>query len=101
MMSAIDADPRSMVVVGRPTTTKTRVVARVQQLVRVDEEEDADLEGEEVQKLLGAVKAAVSIADAVVLEDYNKGVLVPLVFFFNDAATTEIYTLSLHDALPI
>ena len=31
-------------------------------------------------------------------------VLVPvdfLFFFFNDTATTEIYTLSLHDALPI
>ena len=28
-----------------------------------------------------------------------KGVL--FVFFFNDTATTEIYTLSLHDALPI
>src|SRR5258708_22281487 len=29
--------------------------------------------------------------------------LVPLysIFFFNDTATTEIYTLSLHDALPI
>src|SRR6266536_4731541 len=26
---------------------------------------------------------------------------VPLSFFFNDPATTEIYTLSLHDALPI
>src|SRR5688572_11986004 len=25
----------------------------------------------------------------------------PVHFFFNDAATTEIYTLSLHDALPI
>src|SRR2546429_6526898 len=25
----------------------------------------------------------------------------PLIFFFNDTATTEIYTLSLHDALPI
>src|SRR6267142_4629966 len=25
----------------------------------------------------------------------------PPVFFFNDTATTEIYTLSLHDALPI
>src|SRR5258708_36282440 len=24
-----------------------------------------------------------------------------IVFFFNDTATTEIYTLSLHDALPI
>src|SRR3712207_9475014 len=33
------------------------------------------------------------------------GVLIPVmtcvVFFFNDTATTEIYTLSLHDALPI
>src|SRR3712207_8896545 len=27
--------------------------------------------------------------------------LVPSAFFFNDTATTEIYTLSLHDALPI
>src|SRR5258705_1040792 len=27
--------------------------------------------------------------------------LVYLFFFFNDTATTEIYTLSLHDALPI
>ena len=26
---------------------------------------------------------------------------VVVVFFFNDTATTEIYTLSLHDALPI
>src|SRR5258708_11203007 len=27
--------------------------------------------------------------------------LIPFFFFFNDTATTEIYTLSLHDALPI
>src|SRR3712207_7532926 len=27
--------------------------------------------------------------------------MVPIFFFFNDTATTEIYTLSLHDALPI
>src|SRR6266480_2551992 len=27
--------------------------------------------------------------------------LFPYLFFFNDTATTEIYTLSLHDALPI
>src|SRR5256885_3557686 len=27
--------------------------------------------------------------------------LIRLFFFFNDTATTEIYTLSLHDALPI
>src|SRR2546429_3794667 len=27
--------------------------------------------------------------------------VIPIFFFFNDTATTEIYTLSLHDALPI
>src|SRR2546426_3160649 len=27
--------------------------------------------------------------------------MLPYLFFFNDTATTEIYTLSLHDALPI
>src|SRR5258706_602095 len=30
-----------------------------------------------------------------------RGEQLPSVFFFNDTATTEIYTLSLHDALPI
>src|SRR5258706_539245 len=29
------------------------------------------------------------------------GMFVARFFFFNDSATTEIYTLSLHDALPI
>src|SRR5256885_7042318 len=31
----------------------------------------------------------------------SSGTLFPFFFFFNDTATTEIYTLSLHDALPI
>src|SRR3712207_9259314 len=31
----------------------------------------------------------------------SRGVCAILIFFFNDTATTEIYTLSLHDALPI
>src|SRR6266403_1772236 len=31
----------------------------------------------------------------------KSGILRRQVFFFNDTATTEIYTLSLHDALPI
>jgi D-glycero-beta-D-manno-heptose-7-phosphate kinase len=76
MLESIEADPSSLVTVNRPTTTKTRIVARSQQLVRVDEEEDVDLEGGEVERLLRAVHAAVDSADAVVLEDYNKGVLV-------------------------
>src|ERR1035437_7172960 len=33
--------------------------------------------------------------------DLRRGRVQRLLFFFNDTATTEIYTLSLHDALPI
>jgi len=79
MLTAIDAETASLVTVERPTTTKTRIVARSQQVVRVDEEEDADLDGQEVARLLGVVTAAVADADALVFEDYNKGVLVPRV----------------------
>src|SRR5690242_21354540 len=32
---------------------------------------------------------------------HTPSLLLRLFFFFNDTATTEIYTLSLHDALPI
>jgi rfaE bifunctional protein kinase chain/domain len=77
MLRALPTDPRSLCVVARPTTTKTRVVARAQQVVRFDEEEDADITGAEIDGLLDVVTRAVAAADAVVLEDYNKGVLVP------------------------
>src|SRR6266480_2681156 len=32
---------------------------------------------------------------------FSASIVVFIFFFFNDTATTEIYTLSLHDALPI
>src|SRR5512141_2889883 len=79
MLESVNAVTRSLVPVGRPTTTKTRVLARSQQLVRYDEEDDSDLEGEEIDRLLEALHTAISEADALVLEDYNKGVLVPAV----------------------
>ncbi|HRN53782.1 MAG TPA: PfkB family carbohydrate kinase [Gemmatimonadaceae bacterium] len=79
MLAAQGAEPRGLVDCDRPTTTKTRVVARNQQVVRVDEEVDADLSGDEVTRVLDAVARAVAGADALILEDYNKGVLVPQV----------------------
>src|SRR2546426_12502332 len=36
-----------------------------------------------------------------ILCSFYSGVFLFSFFFFNDTATTEIYTLSLHDALPI
>src|SRR5512145_3550480 len=44
MLGALGADARGLITTARPTTTKTRVVARGQQVVRVDEEVDSDLE---------------------------------------------------------
>ena len=76
MLHALGADSRGLITTERPTTTKTRVVARGQQVVRVDEEVDNDLEGTEVAALFAAVDLAVAEADALILEDYNKGVLI-------------------------
>ena len=76
MLAALGADARGLVCADRSTTTKTRIVARGQQVVRVDEEVDADLDGDEIAMLHAAVDRAVADADALILEDYNKGVLV-------------------------
>jgi len=77
MLRDIRSESRSVVTVGRRTTTKTRVLARSQQVVRFDEEEDADITGDEVASLIDAALRAIDNADAVVFEDYNKGVLTP------------------------
>jgi rfaE bifunctional protein kinase chain/domain len=69
----------TLVEVARTTTTKTRLVARSQQLLRFDEEEDADLGPDDVERVIASLTDALASADAVILEDYNKGVLVPAV----------------------
>src|SRR4051812_18080674 len=66
MLEAVDIGTRDLVEVVRPTTTKTRVIARAQQVVRVDEEEDADLGGSEVDRLVEGARAAIEEADALV-----------------------------------
>lgn len=79
MLDEIKADGRGLIRSARPTTTKTRIVARAQQVVRFDEEDDGDLSRSEVQHLLDALLPLIGRAHALVLEDYNKGVLVPKV----------------------
>jgi len=63
----------------RPTTVKTRILARRQQVVRVDRETEEDASLELASQLARAVHASVQGCDVVVAEDYNKGVLVPAV----------------------
>jgi len=65
--------------IERPTTTKTRVMARQQQVVRFDLERVDDLPAPLAQELLDQLRESVRNADVLVLEDYNKGVLSPAV----------------------
>ena len=78
-------DEGVIVVPARPTTSKTRVIARNQQLVRIDEEDSALLDGDAHGDILHRLRQQVKPADAVLLEDYNKGVLTPEVI--HDAIT--------------
>ncbi|HET9986648.1 MAG TPA: D-glycero-beta-D-manno-heptose-7-phosphate kinase [Longimicrobiales bacterium] len=64
---------------GRPTTVKTRVMARHHQVARYDRELDDDVGGDCVAALVAEIERLVPAVDAIVLEDYNKGVLVPAV----------------------
>lgn len=60
----------------RMTTVKTRVVGNKQQLLRVDQEQTSDLNQEEENELLLKIeKIVLSGIDALIFEDYNKGVL--------------------------
>ncbi|HWP71822.1 MAG TPA: D-glycero-beta-D-manno-heptose-7-phosphate kinase [Gemmatimonadaceae bacterium] len=89
MLEAIGADSSSVITTRRPTTSKTRVVARAQQMLRFDEEDDGDLPGRDVQRLLDTLLPLLAKADALVLEDYNKGVLVPAVITAAIEAATQ------------
>ena len=58
---------------SRPTTHKTRLVARGQQIVRIDQESRAPLDANVRATLAARATAAVADADACILSDYAKG----------------------------
>ncbi len=62
---------------GRPTTTKTRIVALHQQIVRVDEEETAAIADATAARVLAALEERLPHAAAIVVSDYAKGLLTP------------------------
>ena len=62
---------------ARPTTTKTRVVAHSQQMVRIDSEQRHSIDGAQEAALLAWVEACLPMVGACVLSDYDKGVISP------------------------
>jgi D-beta-D-heptose 7-phosphate kinase/D-beta-D-heptose 1-phosphate adenosyltransferase len=60
---------------GRPTTRKTRCIANVQHVLRVDREVDAAYEASVEAEMLAHLRRLLEAADIVLLSDYGKGVL--------------------------
>ena len=60
---------------ARPTTHKLRIVARTQQIVRVDVESRAPMGAASEEELSSAIAAATAQAHALVISDYAKGVV--------------------------
>lgn len=58
-----------------PTTVKTRVIARTQQVVRVDKEKREKLAGADLAAAMEAIARTVPAVDAVIVEDYGKGMI--------------------------
>ena len=79
-LTATGVEPSGLVVDrSRPTTTKTRVIAHAQQVVRTDLEDRAPLPPAVEAELLDWVRHRLPEADAVVISDYRKGVVSPAV----------------------
>src|SRR5512133_1259560 len=49
-----------LTIAGRPTTSKTRIVARGQQIVRIDDEVDSLVDGQDLTRLVGAARDALA-----------------------------------------
>jgi D-glycero-beta-D-manno-heptose-7-phosphate kinase len=62
---------------SRPTTIKTRIIAQNQMVVRADREHRTPVVGEAEGRIISAVKTAIENAHALVVSDYDKGVVTP------------------------
>lgn len=76
MVKDMGFDQRGIVVDGsRPTTIKTRVIAQGQHVVRIDNESKAECPDHLISHLVDAVRYSIHTIDAIIIEDYNKGVI--------------------------
>jgi D-beta-D-heptose 7-phosphate kinase/D-beta-D-heptose 1-phosphate adenosyltransferase len=66
-----------VVAANRPTTTKTRIIAHSQQVVRVDQEHREVVAGSLEDQLLGLIDDQLPEVDACLLSDYAKGIVSP------------------------
>jgi len=59
----------------RSTTTKTRIISGVQQLLRLDKEKKSDINSSEGLEIIDKIKSNISSFDCIIISDYNKGLM--------------------------
>ncbi len=62
----------------RKTTLKTRIIAHHQQVVRIDWESPINCSLKTIEQIIHKIKNKIDSFDAVIIEDYGKGVISPL-----------------------
>ncbi|HEY3027892.1 MAG TPA: D-glycero-beta-D-manno-heptose-7-phosphate kinase [Pyrinomonadaceae bacterium] len=62
---------------NRPTTTKTRIIAHNQMVVRADRERRSPVDDTIAARVVSLISEALTDADALVISDYDKGVVTP------------------------
>jgi len=78
LMAGLGIDTSAIVTDStRPTTTKTRVVAHSQQMVRIDHEQLGPLSDAVEVELLAQLESQLTRVRAAVVSDYGKGVITP------------------------
>jgi rfaE bifunctional protein kinase chain/domain len=77
--SALQTDSSLVTDNSRPTTIKTRIIAQNQMVVRADREHRTPVHGKTEDLIITAVKTAIENAHALVVSDYDKGVVTPRV----------------------
>jgi D-beta-D-heptose 7-phosphate kinase/D-beta-D-heptose 1-phosphate adenosyltransferase len=75
--SPLQTDDYLVVDDGRPSTTKTRIIAHSQLVVRADREQRTPVNGKVEKRILDSLRDALQDADAFVVSDYDKGVVTP------------------------
>ncbi len=80
LMAAFHIEDHCIFDPERPTTSKTRIMASKQQVVRLDEEDGSDIDKGTAQRILSAAAEMLPHVDAVILSDYGKGMFASLDF---------------------
>ena len=78
---------------SRPTTIKTRIVARNQQIVRIDEEYVGQIASEIEKKVLDDIRSVTPQVKAVIVSDYGKG-------FLSDLILNNLFAMAHSEGVP-